>query len=550
MKHRLFLTLVSTLPVCWLLAVATGSTDAQAVPQAAAHAAAAIFPSSHECLACHNGLTAPSGEDVSIGTAWRGSMMANASRDPYWQAGVRRETIDHPAAREEIEDECSVCHMPMTRTLAAMAGRKGEIFAHLPVGAGASEEDRLAADGVSCSACHQIQGDKLGTPESFTGGYVVAAPGVAAARPMFGPFRIEPGLASIMRSATGFTPTEARHVQESELCATCHTLKTHALGPNGEVIGELPEQVPYLEWRHSAYRAERSCQSCHMPVVDRPTPIASVMGLPREGLSRHTFIGGNQFMIRLLNRFRGELGVEALPHELEAAAAATLQQLERATASVSIERAGIVGGLLEVEVAVRNLTGHKLPTGYPSRRAWLHVVVRDRDGRAVLESGAVEASGLIRGNDNDTDAARVEPHYREITTAEQVQIYEAVMADVKGAVTTGLLHGVRYVKDNRLLPRGFDKTTAEADIRVRGDAADDADFTGDGDRVRYAVPVSGAAGPFAVEATLRYQTIAYRWAQNLRAYDAAEPKRFVSMYEAMAESSAITLARGSRTIER
>ena len=30
------------------------------------------------------------GEDISIGFAWRASMMANSSRDPYWQAGVRR----------------------------------------------------------------------------------------------------------------------------------------------------------------------------------------------------------------------------------------------------------------------------------------------------------------------------------------------------------------------------------------------------------------------------------------------------------------------------
>ena len=122
------------------------------------------------------------------------------------------------------------------------------------------------------------------------------------------------------------------------------------------------------------------------------------------------------------------------------------------------------------------------------------------------------------------------------------------MADTKGAVTTGLLRGVRYVKDNRLLPRGFDKTTAGADIRVHGDAAEDDDFTGDGDRVRYMVRLGDATGPYTVEAALRYQTIAYRWAQNLRDYDAPEPKRFISMYESMAESSAITLARaGART---
>jgi hypothetical protein len=33
-----------------------------------------------------------------------------------------------------------------------------------------------------------------------------------------------------------------------------------------------------------------------------------------------------------------------------------------------------------------------------------------------------------------------------------VQIYEAVMAGPDGAVTTGLLTAVRFVKDNRLLP--------------------------------------------------------------------------------------------------
>ena len=33
-----------------------------------------------------------------------------------------------------------------------------------------------------------------------------------------------------------------------------------------------------LEWQHSAYRTSRSCQDCHMPPVEEPTPIASVSG--------------------------------------------------------------------------------------------------------------------------------------------------------------------------------------------------------------------------------------------------------------------------------
>src|SRR5262245_17467555 len=131
-----------------------------------------LFLTSTECMACHNSLTTPSGEDVSIGSDWRGSMMANSSRDPYWQGSVRREIMDHPTAQKEIEAECSICHMPMAATLAKANSRTGEIFAHLPVGRSSDPAARLAGDGVSCTMCHQITDQKLGTPDSFTGGYV------------------------------------------------------------------------------------------------------------------------------------------------------------------------------------------------------------------------------------------------------------------------------------------------------------------------------------------------------------------------------------------
>jgi hypothetical protein len=55
---------------------------------------------------------------------------------------------------------------------------------------------------------------------------------------------------------------------------------------------------------------------------------------------------------------------------------------------------------------------------------------------------------------------------------------------VNGQVTTGLLNGVRYFKDNRVLPSGFGKRTAEPDVAVHGDAADDPGFAGGSARVR------------------------------------------------------------------
>src|ERR1700686_4064741 len=95
-------------------------------------AAKPSFQTSDRCLACHNGIVTPSGEDVSIGFAGRSSMMGNSSRDPYWQGSVRRESIDHPESVAAIEDECSVCHMPITRFEAKVDGRKGQTFSPLP----------------------------------------------------------------------------------------------------------------------------------------------------------------------------------------------------------------------------------------------------------------------------------------------------------------------------------------------------------------------------------------------------------------------------------
>jgi hypothetical protein len=77
------------------------------------HASSPAFQTSDRCVACHNGMRTRSGEDWSIGVDWRSSIMANSSRDPYWQGSVRRETLDHSSASSEIQDECSHCHMPM-----------------------------------------------------------------------------------------------------------------------------------------------------------------------------------------------------------------------------------------------------------------------------------------------------------------------------------------------------------------------------------------------------------------------------------------------------
>jgi hypothetical protein len=509
-----------------------------------------MFAPASDCLACHNRLVAPNGEDVSIGAAWRGTVMANAARDPYVQASIRRETIDHPMRADDIEDECAACHMPAAQKIARAAGSKGKIFAHLSsraVGTG-SGLDGLAIDGVSCTVCHQIAPDRLGTSDTINGNFVVAPPLDAGKRRAFGPFEPDAGRRRIMHSVTGFEQAPATHVRESELCATCHTLVTEAFGPDGRVIGSLPEQMTYEEWRHSTFaREQRSCQSCHMPPVKGPVRVASVLGDFRESLSRHTFLGGNAFILRMMNRYRDEIGVEATPGELESVARATILQLERETAAIEIDQVTLTQGMLAVDVVVKNLTGHKFPTGYPSRRAWLHLRVNDSAGRLVFESGRLTETGTIDGNLSDADDGAYEPHFEVISQRDQVQIYESIMGTPAGLPTTGLRQATQYLKDNRLAPRGFDKGVASPSIAVIGNAAADADFAGESDRVRYQIPFNGSAAA-TVDVELLYQSIGARWAQNLAPFKVPEAVRFVRYYNSLASTSAVVIARTVRTI--
>ncbi len=506
-----------------------------------------VFRTSERCVACHNGMKTGEGEDISIGLQWGASIMANSSRDPYWQGSVRRETIDHPESKQAIEDECSICHMPAVRLADRDKKRHTDVFSRFPL-ATFPKGDKAAADGVTCSVCHQIEKEGLGTDATFVGNVVIAKPDKNGERAEYGPFDIDQGHQTVMHSSTAtYRPTKGDHMRDSGLCGSCHTLITSALGPNGEKIARFPEQVPYQEWQHSDYATKQTCQDCHMPVVKEAVAVTALYGQPRDGMHRHTFVGSNFVVEGMLQDHRDELATAALPEEMDAAMKRTEEFLKTQAAKVTIGSVDRTADGVSVEVHVENLGGHKLPTAYPSRRAWLHVVVRDANGRVVFESGAINPDGSIVGNDNDVDPLKYEPHYREITRADQVEIYEPILKDSDGKVTTGLLHAVGYLKDNRLLPHGFDKATAIKDVEVTGGAADDPGFTDKGSTVRYVVSTGGAAGPFKVEAELWYQPIGFRWAHNLAPYQASEPQRMVRYYELAARKSAMVLAKAEAT---
>ncbi len=311
-------------------------------------------------------------------------------------------------------------------------------------------------------------------------------------------------------------------------------------------MSRFPEQTPYLEWKHSAYAESESCQSCHMPEAAL-APISSVLGEPREDFSQLVFREGNEFMLRLLDKYRDELLVKAPSSDLQRAAEATREHLQTSTAQLEVVEISSEEEHFVIDLEVTNLAGHKLPTAYPSRRAWIHLAVHDANGNLLFESGAMRSDGSIEGNDND--AGSFEPHYQVIEHPGQVQIYEPIIADGSGKITTGLLSAVTYAKDNRVLPEGFDKATAEKAIMVHGRASEDRNYRAGSDRIRYRVATPPGVQRVDVKARLMFQTIGFRWAQNLTPYNAHETRRFLTYYNDNASTSAVILAEASRRLD-
>lgn len=486
------------------------------------------FVGARNCVTCHTSHVDESGADVSIDAFWRASTMANAARDPYWQASVRAESLASPHVQSVIEDKCATCHMPMARTDDAAAGGQGVVLDAGYLNAGHPRHD-LAMEGVSCTLCHQIEPAGFGEAESFSGHYTVDTSRAPEERLIYGPFPVLPDLSAVMQASSGFAPSQSTHIQQSEQCATCHTLYTPYLDAGGEVAGQFPEQMVYFEWLNSDYAQSQSCQGCHMPQAEGAVTLSITGGPAREPFHQHAFAGSNAYLLTLF-RASGESGATASSQQFDAALERTLAMLQSQTAELAVEHVQVAEGQLTAEIAITSLTGHKFPTGFPSRRAWLHIAVQDAAGEIVFESGAVANDGSITGNDHDEDAAAFEPHHDVIASPDDVQIYETIMGSTEGAPTTTLLLGARYLKDNRLLPAGFDLSASGPDTAVFGEAALDPDFLGGGDRVRLAVDLGEARGPFTLTVHLYYQSIGYRWAQNLGNFDGAEIAVFLDLY--------------------
>jgi hypothetical protein len=478
-------------------------------------AAEGRFMTHDRCALCHaqapGVLSDSAGRDVSPPTLWRGSMMSMSGRDPYWLAALEHELTAQPAARSYIEQTCTRCHTPAGAVAFEDVGGRIGFDA---IARGTTAAAHLAREGVTCTACHQITGEALGTAASFTGGFVLDT-GRRIYGPHASPFTMP------MQNMVNYTPTQAAHMTTSALCASCHTVITRALDAQGSPTGpEFPEQVPYLEWRNSAYVAEGTpgatpltCQGCHMPTRDASgaeirTILANrprMLGA-RSPIGQHTFAGANAYMLSLLADESGWTGAASTPDELRAGAALAEGMLRRA-ATVTVDPPVRAGDAWTFAVRITNTAGHRFPTAYPSRRAWLHVRVFDAAGAVRFESGRVDARGrLVAADGRSLEGDAVRPHLQEITRDDEVQVYETVMGDARGEVTHVLLRATQYLKDNRLLPRGWRSDHPDARMTSPAGVAGDADFAAGGDVVRVRVSAAGWT-PARVEAELLFQTV-------------------------------------------
>lgn len=493
----------------------------------------ADFSGSGICAFCHSSLRDSSGADVSIDSHWRSTMMANAGKDPLWQAKISSEVNRNPALAGVIEEKCSRCHMGMARYQAVTDGAPVSVL-----GAGGFLDPNhplhsAAMDGVSCALCHQIQDIGLGEPDTFTGQYVIDTSTAPPYRLAFGPY--DQPATHPMEMHSGFTPRQGMQISDSALCGSCHTLFTPTVDANGNIIGEFPEQATYLEWEHAIAGGgiNQSCQDCHMPdavgsvvISNRPRWLQS-----RSPFGQHHFVGANSFQVNLTKNNASAIGATADPAHFDATIARTDSLLQNNTATLSVASASITQDALSVTLNIQNHAGHKFPSGIPARRAWLHVTVRDARNQVIAESGRSLADGSIAGNDADINPAAFEPHYDLINAPGQVQIYEPIMLDSDGVVTYTLLRASTYAKDNRLLPLGFHKASAEPEFAVSGAASADENFVGGEDDVTYQVNVSRKRRPLTVTAELLYQSISYSFSEDLRQDDIDLVNRFFGFFD-------------------
>jgi hypothetical protein len=182
-------------------------------------------------------------------------MMANATRDPIFQAALTIANQDLPGSGEL----CIRCHSP-----------RGFLFErHDPPDLSRLEVDDF--EGVSCDFCHRLQAGPDGTVVVGSGQYWVGDDFVRR-----GPIA-DPQAPHDAEYSALFT--------QSNLCGICHDVS------NPYQDGFAIERT-FSEWSQSDFAAEgTTCQSCHMPAQEGYA--CGAPDVPVREVHRHELVGGH-----------------------------------------------------------------------------------------------------------------------------------------------------------------------------------------------------------------------------------------------------------------
>lgn len=487
-----------------------------------------FFVGSGLCVNCHNtsidggDQVDADGNDVSTINDWMATMMANSARDPFWKAKVSHEGLVNEDYRNEIENTCTRCHAPQGVYEQQMTTGGEFLMEDLA-------ESELGQDGVACIACHAID-DVPELGDMFNGELIYTEDHLA-----FGGYDMP--WDGLMSGQTGFNPVYSEHVRDSELCASCHSLFTHTFVDGEPTDNTFYEQATYHEWLNSSYPAqETECQTCHMPLVEGGAISASnpLWLFNQEPYARHHLVGGNTYMLGLMNEYREDLDLPATSEQFDMVETRTRDFLQQQTLDLELVKIDLVEDTIQFELNITNKAGHKFPSGYPARLAWVAFRLEDEAGNVIFENGLLDEDYEIVGRD-----LPYEPHHDIVRESEEVPIYEMVMADANDQPTTVLENAAYPLKDNRLVPLGFSQSHSTYDTTlVAGLALLDENFNaaegseGSGsDRVIYRIAVDGYEGELTAEATVYYQSLPPRWMEEMFAFSSDAIDSFKAMYE-------------------
>lgn len=486
------------------------------------------FLTPQNCKGCHGFDTMGianvdiNGNDVNLYDDWETSMMGLSGVDPLWKAKVSHEILVNPAHANELQTLCTSCHAPMGHYSAMYKGQTYYTLADLAT-------DTLGQAGVACGGCHAI-GDSSDLGALFTGQIPYDTNHV-----LYGPF--DNPVVGPMQLYVGLIPTYSTHVSESRFCSPCHTLISNTVDLAGNPTGgTFVEQATYHEWLNSVYPAQPStCQTCHMPEIEDPVKLANgYTALPgRSPFNLHKFAGGNSFMVKLIKDNKVSLGVNADDKNFDSTLAVINDMLTKQSLTVTAHVDSILADTAYLNVSLLNKAGHKFPSGYPSRRAVLQLLVTKSNGDTLFASGMFDNNYEVQNI-----ATPFEAHHDVITAQTQSQIYQLVMGDVNGDVTTVLERAATPLTDNRIPPVGFTDLHYTYDTcKIVGNALTDANFNKNGitqgtgkDIVYYNVGLNGYSGIINISASVYYQAVPPGWLTEMSTFSSAEIDTFLTMY--------------------